>query len=247
MISLAGKKALVTGSGRGIGREIALKLAAAGADVAITDVDLDSARQTSKDIEALGRRSIAIQADVSNQESVQKLFETCVADFGAIEILVNNAGITRDNLLIRMSEADWDMVLSVNLKSVFLCCKEAMRPMMKAKYGRIVNISSVIGLMGNAAQANYAAAKAGMIGVTKSLAKEYAVKNITVNAVAPGFIQSAMTDKLAPEIKQKYIEHVPLARLGTPEDVANAVVFLVSPLADYITGQVLTVDGGMVM
>jgi len=247
MINLAGKRALVTGSGRGIGREIALKLAAAGADVVITDVDLESAKQTSKDIEALGRKSIAVQADVSNQESVQKLFATCAADFGTIEILVNNAGITRDNLLIRMPEADWDLVLNVNLKSVFLCTKEAIRPMMKARYGRIINIASVIGLMGNASQVNYAAAKAGIIGVTMSVAKEYAVKNITANAIAPGFIQSAMTDKLSPEVRQKYVDYIPLARLGTAEDVANAVLFLASPLADYITGQVLTVDGGMVM
>jgi 3-oxoacyl-[acyl-carrier protein] reductase len=247
VISLNGRKALVTGSGRGIGREIALKLSAAGADVAVSDVDMETATQTSKEIGAQGRKSIALQADVSNSQSVAAMISAFLETFGTIDILINNAGITRDNLLIRMTEADWDLVLSVNLKSVFLCCKEAVRPMMKARYGRIINIASVVGLMGNVSQVNYAAAKAGMLGVTKSLAKEYSSKNITVNAVAPGFIKSAMTDKLSEEVRQKYIERIPLSRFGSPEDVANAVLFLVSPLADYITGQVLTVDGGLVM
>lgn len=247
MIDLSSKCALVTGGGRGIGKEIALRLAAAGSDVAISDLDLETANATTAEIQKLGRKSIAIKADVSNSADVEAMFKTFVDTFGKIDILVNNAGITRDGLLVRMKESDWDLVLNINLKSAFLCCKEAARPMMKARSGKIVNIASVIGLMGNAGQANYSASKAGLIGLTKTLAREFASRSINVNAVAPGFIKTAMTDKLSDNDKQKMTSQIPLQVLGTPLDVANAVLFLSSPLADYITGQVLTVDGGLVM
>jgi len=247
VIDLSSKCALVTGGGRGIGKEIALRLAAAGSDVAISDLDLETANATAAEIQKLGRKSIAIKADVSNSADVEAMFKTFVDTFGKIDILVNNAGITRDGLLVRMKESDWDLVLNINLKSAFLCCKEAARPMMKARSGKIVNIASVIGLMGNAGQANYSASKAGLIGLTKTLAREFASRSINVNAVAPGFIKTAMTDKLSDNDKQKMTSQIPLQVLGTPLDVANAVLFLSSPLADYITGQVLTVDGGLVM
>jgi 3-oxoacyl-[acyl-carrier protein] reductase len=247
MIDLQGKKALVTGGGRGIGREIALALAKAGADVGISDIVPETMRQTTADIEALGRKTHAITADVSKADSVVLMVATFLETFGTIDILVNNAGITRDGLVIRMKEEDWDMVLNVNLKSVFLCCKEVARPMMKARSGKIINIASVVGLIGNVGQVNYSAAKAGMIGVTKTLAREFAGRSINVNAVAPGFIHTAMTEKI-PEIeRQKQIENIPMKKMGTPQDVASAVVFLASPMADYITGQVLPVDGGLVM
>jgi len=247
MIDLAGKKAVITGSGRGIGREIALKLAQAGANVAICDVDLVSAQQTAADIAALGRGSIAVKTDVANANDVAALFKSVIEAFGSLDILVNNAGITRDGLIMRMKEEDWDLVLSINLKSAFLCCKEACRPMMKNQRGKIINIASVVGLMGNAGQANYSASKAGLIGLTKTLAREFASRNICVNAVAPGFIKTAMTDKLSDDAKARLTQAIPMQRLGLPDDVANAVLFLASPLADYITGQVLTVDGGLVM
>jgi len=184
---------------------------------------------------------------VSDSGSVSSMLSAFLDAFGKIDILVNNAGITRDNLLIRMKEEDWDTVLNVNLKSIFLCCKEAARPMMRAREGKIVNISSVVGLIGNPGQANYSASKAGMIGLTKTLAREFAGRSININAVAPGFIKSAMTDKLSESDKQKFISQIPMKKLGLPEDVANVILFLVSPLADYITGQVITVDGGLVM
>lgn len=247
MIDLSSKKALVTGSGRGIGREIALKLARAGADVAISDIDLETAKQTAGDIEALGRKSLALAADVSKGDEVKKMLSAVVEGFSGIDILVNNAGITRDGLIMRMKEEDWDAVLNINLKSAFLCSREVVRPMMKARAGKIVNIASVVGLMGNAGQANYSASKAGMIGLTKTLAKEFAARSINVNAVAPGFIKTAMTDKLSDAEKEKLSSHIPMQKLGTPEDVANAVLFLCSSLSDYITGQVVTVDGGLVM
>ena len=246
MIDLSSKKVIVTGSGRGIGREIALKLAKAGADVAISDIDLETAKKTSAEIEALGRKSTAVAADVSKAADVKKMFEDVLAAFGSLDILVNNAGITKDGLLMRMKEEDWDAVLNVNLKSAFLCCKEAVRPMMKSG-GKIINIASVVGLMGNAGQANYSASKAGMIGLTKTLAREFASRSINVNAVAPGFIRTAMTDKLSDEAKQKLAGGIPMQKLGEAEDVANAVLFLSSSLSDYVTGQVLTVDGGLVM
>jgi len=247
LIDLSGKAALVTGGGRGIGEQIALRLAHAGADVAVCDIDLGTAQNTASRIKDLGRRSLGIKADVSSAEDVSAMFASFLAEFGRIDILVNNAGITRDGLIVRMKDADWDSVLSVNLKSAFLCCREAARPMLKARGGKIVNIASVVGLMGNAGQVNYSASKAGLIGLTKTLAREFASRSITVNAVAPGFIQTAMTDALSHDDKERLTGRIPMQRLGMPVDVANAVVFLVSGLAEYITGQVLTVDGGLVM
>ncbi|HLV30243.1 MAG TPA: 3-oxoacyl-[acyl-carrier-protein] reductase [Chitinispirillaceae bacterium] len=247
MINLNTKSALITGGGRGIGKEIALTLANAGCDIAISDIDLETAQVTASEIEKLGRKSLALKADVSNASDVEELFRSFLESFGKIDILVNNAGITRDGLLVRMKEADWDQVLSVNLKSAFLCCKEVARPMMKARCGKIINIASVVGLMGNAGQANYSASKAGLIGLTKTLAREFASRAINVNAVAPGFIRTAMTDKLTDSEKEKLSGQIPMQKLGLPTDVANAVLFLGSSLADYITGQVITVDGGLVM
>jgi len=247
MISLVGKAALVTGGGRGIGREISLKLARAGADVGVCDIDLATAQQAAGEIEALGRKALAVKADVSSADDVAAMFESFLQAFNRIDILVNNAGITRDGLIVRMKDEDWDRVININLKSAFLCCREAGRPMMKARGGKIINIASVVGLMGNAGQVNYSASKAGLIGLTKTLAKEFASRGIMVNAVAPGYIQTPMTDKLTDEQKQKLLAYIPLQRLGQPEDVAHAVLFLASGLADYITGQVLTVDGGLVM
>jgi 3-oxoacyl-[acyl-carrier protein] reductase len=247
MINLNGKNALVTGGGRGIGRDIALTLAQAGANVAVCDIDLATAQQTASDISALGRTSLALKADVSNSEDVAAMFASFIEKYGTIDILVNNAGITRDGLIVRMKEADWDMVLNINLKSAFLCCREAARPMMKARGGKIINIASVVGLMGNPGQVNYSASKAGLIGLTKTLAKEFASRAINVNAVAPGFIKTPMTDKLSDQDKEKLAAYIPMQKLGLPTDVANAVLFLASNLADYITGQVITVDGGLVM
>jgi len=248
MIDLSSKAALITGSGRGIGKEIARKLAKAGADVAISDIDLETAKATAAEIASeFGRKTIAVAADVSKGDDVKKMFKEVLDAFGKVDILVNNAGITRDGLLMRMKEEDWDLVLNINLKSAFLCCKEASRPMMSARSGKIINIASVVGLMGNAGQANYSASKAGMIGLTKTLAREFASRSINVNAIAPGFIRTAMTDKLTDAEKEKLAGGIPMAKLGTPEDVANAALFLASSLSDYITGQVVTVDGGLVM
>ncbi|HMD69114.1 MAG TPA: 3-oxoacyl-[acyl-carrier-protein] reductase [Chitinivibrionales bacterium] len=247
MIQLAGKNALVTGAGRGIGREIALTLAKAGANVAVCDLDAATAQSTAAEVQALGRASVSLCCDVAKASDVAEAVSAFAAAFPALDILVNNAGITRDGLVVRMKEEDWDMVLSVNLKSAFLCCKEAARLMMKARSGKMVNIASVVGIIGNAGQANYAASKAGLIGLTKSLAREFASRNIQVNAVAPGFIQTAMTDKLSPQDREKLASQIPMQRLGQPLDVANTVLFLASSLSDYITGQVLAVDGGLVM
>jgi 3-oxoacyl-[acyl-carrier protein] reductase len=249
MIDLSSKAALVTGSGRGIGKEIAVKLAAAGSDVAISDIDLETAKATAAEIASkFGRKAIAVAADVSKGDDVKAMFAEVLKAFGEkIDILVNNAGVTRDGLLMRMKEEDWDLVLNINLKSAFLCCREAVRPMMSARSGKIINIASVVGLMGNAGQANYSASKAGMIGLTKTLAREFASRSINVNAIAPGFIRTAMTDKLTDAEKEKLASGIPMAKLGTPEDVANAALFLSSALSDYITGQVITVDGGLVM
>ena len=248
MIDLTSKSALITGSGRGIGREIARKLAKAGADVVISDIDLATATATANEIASeFGHKAVALAADVSKADDVAKLFTGALDAFSKVDILVNNAGITRDGLIMRMKEEDWDLVLSINLKSAFLCCKEASRPMMKARTGKIINIASVVGLMGNAGQVNYSASKAGMIGLTKTLAREFASRSINVNAIAPGFIRTAMTDKLTDAEKEKLSSQIPMAKLGDPDDVANAALFLSSSLSDYITGQVITVDGGLVM
>ncbi len=247
MIQLAGKNALVTGAGRGIGRAVALTLAKAGANVAVCDLDAATAQSTAGEVQALGRTSVSLCCDVAKASDVADAVSAFGAAFPTLDILVNNAGITRDGLIVRMKEEDWDLVLSVNLKSAFLFCKEAARSMMKARSGKMVNIASVVGIIGNAGQANYSASKAGLIGLTKSLAREFASRNIQVNAVAPGFIQTAMTDRLSLQDREKLASQIPMQRLGQPVDVANTVLFLASSLSDYITGQVLAVDGGLVM
>lgn len=247
-MKLEGKKALVTGASRGIGRAIALALAAEGADVAVNYAGSEAAaKEVAAEIEAMGRKAFVIQADISSNAAATEMIDKVVAEFGRIDILVNNAGITRDGLLMRMKEEDWDAVLTTNLKGVFNCTKASIKYMMKQRAGHIVSISSVVGLMGNAGQANYAAAKAGVIGFTKAVAKEVAARGITVNAVAPGFIQTDMTKVLSEKVVEGMKASIPLARLGDPEDIAKAVVFLASDDASYITGQTLNVDGGMVM
>ena len=247
-MEFAGKVALVTGASRGIGRAIALKLAADGAKVAINFAgNLAKAEEVKNTIEANGGEALLVQGDISDFEKVSDIVKNVVDTWGKIDILVNNAGITRDNLLLKMSETDFDEVIATNLKGVFNCTKAVTRLMMKQHSGRIVNMSSVVGLMGNAGQANYSAAKAGIIGFTKSAAKEFAPRGITVNAVAPGFIATDMTDEIPEKIKTGLIEKIPMGKIGDPEDVANAVLFLVSEKAAYITGQVISVDGGMAM
>lgn len=244
---LKDKVAIVTGGGRGIGREIALALAKEGAQIALVDIDENTLQETAKDIEALNVKAITIKADVSKPVDTERIAEETIKAFNRIDILVNNAGITRDNLIMRMKEEEWDKVLAINLKGTFNCTKAVVRYMMKERSGKIINIASIIGLGGNAGQANYAASKAGVIALTKSAAKEFASRNINVNAVAPGFIQTAMTDVLSGEVKGKMQERIPLGRLGTPQDVASAVLFLAGDAANYITGQTIVVDGGMVM
>jgi 3-oxoacyl-[acyl-carrier protein] reductase len=246
-MSLAGKKALVTGASRGIGKAVALKLAAEGADVIVTATSLERAKQTADQIVALGRKAIPLKVDVGESSDVEALFQLVVAEFGTLDILVNNAGITRDGLLMRMKDEDWDSVLDVNLKGTFFCTREAIKLMAKAKSGRIVTISSVVGEMGNAGQANYCASKAGIIGFTKAVAREYAKRNITVNAVAPGFIETDMTGVLAEGVREELLKQIPVNRFGSPEDIANAVYYLVSELGSYVTGQVIGVNGGMHM
>ena len=243
---LDGKVALVTGGSRGIGRAIALRLAEEGADLAICARNAAAAGEVAAAIEALGRRCLVRQADVADAEQATELVDATIAELGRLDVLVNNAGVTRDNLLMRMKEEDWDEVLAINLKGAFNCVRAAVRPMLKARGGRIVNITSVVGLLGNAGQANYAASKAGLIGLTKSLARELASRGITANAVAPGVVpETGMTDSLTEQQQEQMIATVPLGRAGTPEDVAHAVAFLASDQAAYITGQVLSVDGGM--
>lgn len=246
-IEFLGKTALVTGAGGGIGRAAALDLAEAGVDIAICDINKEAAEATEKDILALGRKAKSYAIDVSNDSQIQEMMKAIKNDFSGIDFLVNNAGITRDALMMRLKEEDWDQVLNVNLKSAFLLTKAVSRLMMKARFGRIVNIASVIGIIGNAGQANYAASKAGLIGFTKSAAKELASRNITVNAIAPGFIQTPMTDRLSEELKNSMLSNIPLGYFGEPSDVAKAIHFLLSDNAKYITGQVINVDGGMVM
>ncbi len=246
-MSLNGKTALVTGAAQGIGRDIALGLAADGANVAICDVNLEAAQRTAADVEAAGRKSLAAKANVASSADVTAMMDQVTAAFGRIDILVNNAGITRDGLILRMKDEDWDLVLSINLKGAFLCTKAALKHMTKQRSGTIINIASIVGAMGNAGQANYVASKAGLIGLTKTIAREYANRNITSNAVAPGFIDTAMTQALSENVRQELAKQIPLGRLGTSEDVARAVRFLASPSAAYITGQVLHVNGGMYM
>ena len=248
MSELSGKIAVVTGGSRGIGRAICLELAARGAAVVVNyNQSEDKARQVVAEIEAGGGAAAAMAADVGVAYHVDRLFKRVTADYGAVDILVNNAGITLDNVIMRMKPHDFDIVISANLRSAWLCCKAATRLMMRKRRGVIVNITSVVGLAGNGGQTNYAASKAGIIGLTKSLAKEVAARGIRVNAVAPGFVQTDMTAALSDELKSKAVEAIPLGRIGKPEEIAKAVAFLVSPDAAYITGQTLVVDGGMVM
>lgn len=248
MRKLEGKVAVVTGASRGIGRAIALKLADEGAKVVVNYSGSQAkAEEVVATIQASGGEAIAVQASVSKTEEVTALMDAAVKTFGALDILVNNAGITRDNLLMRMKEEEWDDVLDTNLKGVFLCTKAVTRQMMKQRAGRIINISSIVGVAGNAGQANYVAAKAGVIGLTKTTAKELASRNILVNAIAPGFIETEMTEQLPEDLKQGMLTQIPLAKLGQPEDIAKAVAFLASEDANYMTGQTLHIDGGMVM
>ena len=247
-MNLTGKVALVTGASRGIGQATAIELAKAGADVVVNFIGNEAvAQETVEKIEALGRKAIKIKANVCDADDVQAMVDEAIATFGHIDILVNNAGITRDGLLIRMKDSDWDEVLNINLKGVYLVTKAVAKLMVKQRAGRIINMTSVSGVTGNVGQANYAAAKAGVIGFTKTCAKELAARGITVNAVAPGFIETAMTDVLPEKIKEGIAATVPFGRMGQPEEIASVVTFLASDFASYITGQVLNVDGGMVM
>ncbi len=246
-MDLTSNVAIVTGSGRGIGREIALVLAKQGASVVISDINIAAAEAVAAEIRNDGVKSVAIGADVTDKEQVGSLVAQTISSFGRVDILVNNAGITRDTLLMRMSEVDWDLVLATNLKGAFLCTQAVIRHMLKQRRGRIINIASVVGLMGNAGQANYAAAKAGLIGLTKSTAREVAARGVTANAIAPGFIDTDMTKDLAEAAKGEFLRQIPLGHAGSPGDVANAVLFLASEESRYITGHVLNVDGGMVM
>jgi 3-oxoacyl-[acyl-carrier protein] reductase len=246
-MSLAGKTAIVTGAAQGIGRAIAEALAHAGADVAVADLDPGRSQDTVAAITKMGRRALNIKVNVADWNDAKAMVDQVVKEWGKVDILVNNAGITRDGLLLRMKEEDWNLVLQVNLNGTFNCTKAALQPMSKQRSGRIVNIASIVGVIGNAGQANYAASKAAVIGFTKSVAREYASRAVTVNAVAPGFIDTAMTQQLSAEVKEALSKQIPLGRLGQPSDVAEAVKFLASDGAGYITGHVLHVNGGMHM
>jgi 3-oxoacyl-[acyl-carrier protein] reductase len=246
-LPLTGRRAVVTGSSRGIGKAIALALAAAGADVAVHGRSEAGCQESAAQIESLGRECLRYGVDLSETAATESMFADILTRWGRIDILVNNAGVTRDSLLLRMKEDDWDEVLRVNLKSAFTSTKAASKAMMRQRSGTIINIASVVGISGNAGQANYSASKAGLIGFTKSMARELASRGITVNAVAPGYIDTDMTAGLSDELKQKVLAGVPLGRLGAPEDIAHAVLFLASDGARYITGQTLVVDGGMTM
>jgi len=246
-MQLKGKTALVTGGAQGIGKSIAVFLARSGADVAVSDINEALAAETAKEIAAMGVRAVAIGGNVADGASAQAMVDKAVLELGRLDILVNNAGITRDNLIMRMKEEEWDLVLDVNLKGAFNCTKAALKYMSKAKSGRIINIASIVGAMGNAGQANYVASKAGLIGLTKTIAREYSSRNITANAVAPGFIDTAMTQALPEKVREELMKQIPLGRLGSADDVAAAVRFLASDGAAYITGQVVHVNGGMYM
>lgn len=249
-MKLEGKTAIVTGAGRhgkGIGRSIALVLAEEGADIVIADYVLEAAESVVSEVLEIGRRAVAVRADVANPQDAEAIVQKALDEFGKVDILVNNAGITRDALIPRMSEQDWDSVIDTNLKGTFNCTKAVIRPMLKQRSGKIVNVASVMGIIGNVGQANYSASKAGVIALTKTTAKELGARGINVNAVAPGFIQTAMTDELSNNIRENIAAMIPLNSLGTPEDVAKLVLFLCSEDARYITGQVINVDGGMVM
>ncbi len=246
-MSLQGKVAIVTGGAQGIGRAIAEGLAEDGADIAVADLDPSRSQETVSAIQKLGRRALSVKVNVSDWNDAKAMADQVMQEWGRIDILVNNAGITRDGLLLRMKEEDWNLVLQVNLNGTFHCTKAVLLPMTKQRFGRIVNIASIVGAMGNVGQANYAASKAAVIGFTKTAAREYASRAVTVNAVAPGFIDTAMTQGLSPEVKDALQKQIPLGRLGLPSDIAAAVRFLVSDAASYITGQVLHVNGGMLM
>ncbi len=246
-MKLKDKNVFITGSGQGIGKQIAIAMAKEGANVAVSDINIENAGAAAQEIRSLGRKSIAIKLDVSKQNEVIAAFETFKNEFGVIDILVNNAGITKDTLVIRMKDDDWDAVINVNLKGTFLCSREAIKLMVKQQHGNIISISSVVAFTGNPGQANYSASKAGIVGLTKTIAKEYASRGIKANAVAPGFIQTAMTEAIPEKIREEMKKNIPLGYFGAPEDVANAVIFLASSDADYITGQVLHINGGMYM
>ncbi|MDY6862864.1 MAG: 3-oxoacyl-[acyl-carrier-protein] reductase [Thermodesulfobacteriota bacterium] len=244
---LKDKVAIVTGGGQGIGKEIVILFADNGAKVAVCDINMDLAKEIVKEIKATGVDSVAIKTDVADYKEAEEMVKKTVDYFGHVDILVNNAGITRDNLIVKMREDDWDFVLKTNLKGTFNTMRAVARNMIKQRYGKIINISSVVGEMGNASQANYSASKAGVIGLTKSIARELASRNINVNAVAPGFIDTAMTRAMSEKYREKLIEQIPMSRLGSPVDVANAVLFLASENASYITGNVIKVNGGLYM
>jgi 3-oxoacyl-[acyl-carrier protein] reductase len=247
-MQLKGKTAVVTGGSRGIGRAIALELASKGANVAVNYTKNSAAADAVvEEIKAMGKLGIAVKADVSSISEVENLVIEVLNAFGSIDILVNNAGITKDNLIVRMTEKEFDDVINTNLKGAFICTKAVSRVMIKQKSGKIINVSSVVGIVGNSGQSNYAAAKAGLIGFTKSMAKELAKRGINVNAVAPGFVQTDMTSSLPEKVKEEFIKSIPLMRIGEPEDIAKGVAFLASEYSDYITGQVINIDGGMVM
>jgi len=246
-LSLEGKVALITGGARGIGKEIALLFAKQGANIAICDVELQEAQKTASQIQGLGRESMVFKADVTDSANVQDMVDKILDKFKKLDILINNAGITKDNLILRMSEEDWDKVIAVNLKGAFICTKIASKVMLKQRSGKIVSLSSIIGVMGNPGQANYAASKAGIIGLTKSVAKELAPRGVCVNAIAPGFIKTEMTNRLPEDVQKKMLSVIPLGRFGEPRDVAELALFLSSEGSSYITGQVIQIDGGMLM